>query len=446
MYYQYMKIINDCLHHDIRMSDVAIQIIDTPLYERQNSIKQTSMAYRVWPSATHTRKNHQIGTYGLTANTQNSLIARNHLIVDKDLKHPQSVKEMTESLLRGEMPRITKDEFEWICLGGLVHDLGHGPASHSFDDLLEELVESGELSEDHPWLTHEQRSQIFFKYLVDKYKIPLSETAVEYICQIIEPDNENSHDFRFQFINNKINGVDLDKIDYIARDNYVFGLSATIDINRMLSNCSISVDTQSDMTSNKSDNESNITTKGTYWSFNERIRNDLFNLFMVRFRLYKEIYNHPKVVKFELAYGDVLLDQKTLILKAINEEDIDLFSSFTDESILWKASETARSNFLRRDRYCLVNKDRRSMSYEEMNTENKNKEYDELDEKRIHDIREIYRTVGFFGKQGLNPFDFIRFYNRKTGDIVKLKPEDINLFLTFDCTCETMIYHYQKNC
>ena len=168
MYYQYMKIISDCLHHDIRMSEVAIQIIDTPLYERQNSIKQTSMAYRVWPSATHTRKNHQIGTYGLTANTLNSLISHNHLSVCKDLLKPLTVEEMTASMVRGEIPKITPDEFEWICLGGLVHDLGHGPASHTFDDFLEELVESGELSKDHPWLTHEQRSQIFFKHLVVK--------------------------------------------------------------------------------------------------------------------------------------------------------------------------------------------------------------------------------------------------------------------------------------
>lgn len=432
-----MKTIHDSLHGEIRISDTAIKIIDSYLYERLNSIKQTSMAYRVFPAATHTRKNHQIGVYGLTARTLDQLISRKQLVISDD-DVVLSPKQMTQYMLSGKTPVITQDEYEWICIGGLVHDLGHGPASHSFDDLLEEFIDEGSLPKDSPWATHEQRSQHFFRYLVKSSPdINLSDEAVHYICQIIEPTEEYVNDFRFQFINNKVNGIDIDKIDYIARDNYVFGLHASIDIDRLINNCNVSVDTIEvntnninnmtnvttynklpDKTNDKPNNHDNSDTRnGTFWSFNERIRNDIFNLFMVRFRLYKEIYNHPKVIKFELAYNDLLKEQRQNILKTMENQDIDTFATYTDESILWQASPKLRKDFFDRSTYKLIK------------------------EPEPGAIR-IDRVVGFFGKKGFNPFEYIRFYERKSGKLIQLEPHDINIFLTFNCTCERMTYHY----
>ena len=108
-----MKIIYDKVWGDIAMSDLAISIIDTPMYHRMSYIKQTSMAYRVFPTATHTRFNHQVGVYGLLKKTLNTLISKGHLIITEDTK-PLTPDEMTERMKNGLKPSITKTEQEWI--------------------------------------------------------------------------------------------------------------------------------------------------------------------------------------------------------------------------------------------------------------------------------------------------------------------------------------------
>jgi HD superfamily phosphohydrolase len=476
-----MKIIHDPLYQDIRMSDVAIQIINTPLYERLNYIRQTSMAYRVFPSATHTRKTHQIGVYGLAKKTLDTLILHRHLVVaaaDSAAEYmtldtssasesdatdsvaesvadsvaesvadsvavpksgrPLSPEQMTQWVRCGHTPSITTEEYEWICIGGLVHDLGHGPSSHSFDDLVEEFVENGLVPADSEWVTHERRGQYLFRHLVKRYQIDLSDEAVDYICQVIEPSDEYIHDFRFQLINNKVSGIDLDKMDYIKRDNYEFGLCCSIDIDRIITNSGIHCQIRNAVNSEPYTYQSTLYGSGrdindilsstlcelgvdigTYWSFCDRICGDIFNLFMVRYRLYKEIYNHPKVIKFELAYLDVLKDQGEAICQTINRMDVDRFMEMTDESMLWTASKSARDRFHERGTYRLS----------------------ETTGLAICNVR-VTRTVGFFGKNGFNPFKHIRFYDRKSGKIKHKNLNEISVFLNGNNTCENLVFDY----
>ncbi len=94
-----MKIIYDKVWGDIPMTDLAISIIDTPMYHRMSYIKQTSMAYRVFPTATHTRFNHQVGVYGLLKKTLNTLINKGHLVISEG--EPLTPEKMTERVKNG---------------------------------------------------------------------------------------------------------------------------------------------------------------------------------------------------------------------------------------------------------------------------------------------------------------------------------------------------------
>ena len=398
-----MKIIYDKVWGDIPMSDLAISIIDTPMYHRMSYIKQTSMAYRVFPTATHTRFNHQVGVYGLLKKTLNTLINKGDLVISGE--GPLTPGKMMERVHSGLKPSITKDEFEWICLGGLLHDLGHGPASHTFDDLIEELTEKNRITNT-KWRTHEERSQELFRYMVKQYNINISQEGVDYICNVINPPVSHQHDFRFQFVNNEVNGVDTDKMDYICRDCMVFGIASNVNIERIIDNSSIVYD-----------DTNNI--EGTYWSFSERVKNEVFNLFMMRYQLYRDIYNHPKVIKFEIAYKAVLTNNIELILECFNTNNCGSFMEMTDESMFWRANAKVRKEFTSRDTYKLVPN----------NT--------------IENPIVIEETVGFFGKCGFNPFQCIRFHDRNTYDVKKIPLSQINTFLCFDCTCEVLHYEFK---
>ena len=177
--------------------------------------------------------------------------------------------------------------------------------------------------------------------MVKQYNINISQEGVDYICNVINPPVSHQHDFRFQFVNNEVNGVDTDKMDYICRDCMVFGIASNVNIERIIDNSSIVYD-----------DTNNI--EGTYWSFSERVKNEVFNLFMMRYQLYRDIYNHPKVIKFEIAYKAVLTNNIELILECFNTNNCGSFMEMTDESMFWRANAKVRKEFTSRDTYKLV--------------------------------------------------------------------------------------------
>ena len=60
------KIICDSVHDQISLHPLLVQIIDTPQFQRLRYLKQLGPTVYVYPSATHTRFEHSIGTYHLT--------------------------------------------------------------------------------------------------------------------------------------------------------------------------------------------------------------------------------------------------------------------------------------------------------------------------------------------------------------------------------------------
>lgn len=67
----------------------------------------------------------------------------------------------------GLMNDVSKDQreriTELVTLAGVIHDLGHGPFSHMFDNLL-----IPKLTGDRQW-SHEKGSEDLFRYLCESY-------------------------------------------------------------------------------------------------------------------------------------------------------------------------------------------------------------------------------------------------------------------------------------
>lgn len=107
------KIIRDAVHGDIFVEDKFLKIIDTPEFQRMRRIKQLSVANIVFPSADHTRFSHSLGCF---------------YVMKQIIAHFDSIF--------GKMGiEVSKQDKDIALLAALLHDIGHGPFSHAFEDI-----------------------------------------------------------------------------------------------------------------------------------------------------------------------------------------------------------------------------------------------------------------------------------------------------------------------
>lgn len=109
------KIICDCVHGQISVHPLLVRMIDTPQFQRLRYLKQLGPLVYVYPSGTHTRFEHSIGTSHLAG------------VLIRHLKESQPSLQIT-----------TADEL-CVTIAGLCHDLGHGPFSHMFEEVVDKL-------------------------------------------------------------------------------------------------------------------------------------------------------------------------------------------------------------------------------------------------------------------------------------------------------------------
>lgn len=267
------KQIYDPIHKFITFTPLMLKIIDTYEFQRLRDLKQLGATYLVFPSATHTRFEHSLGVSYLV------------MVILNELKKNQPELKISERLI------------ELVRIGGLIHDIGHGPFSHLYDNYIK--------SSDEP--EHEQRGINIFKNMVIKYDLDLDNEEVEFICDIIEPPEHVKNNWLYQIVNNKINHIDVDKIDYIMRDSYHIGLQYN-DFSRLLTMIKVL----------DYNNEKVL-------AYNDKLQHDIYLLFSCRYRLHKQIYNHHAVKSLEY----LLIP----LLKKIKSSNID-FINFTDSVVI----------------------------------------------------------------------------------------------------------------
>src|SRR5207237_243425 len=103
--------ITDPVHRYIRFSEVEKELIDTAVFQRLRRIRQLAGAHLVYPGAQHSRFEHSLGTMHVAGFAGETLIAKGYL--------------------------DDEDKVQKLRLAALLHDIGHGPFSHLFEEVLE---------------------------------------------------------------------------------------------------------------------------------------------------------------------------------------------------------------------------------------------------------------------------------------------------------------------
>lgn len=132
-------IIRDEIHGDITLGWVERAVVDHPCFQRLRTIKQLGLAEYVFPCATHTRFQHSLGAAFLARQYFDSLLESvpEWDFVAKSFQSTEFLAAETKECFSAVAKDPTSRAY-WATvstLAGMLHDLGHGPWSHTFEFL-----------------------------------------------------------------------------------------------------------------------------------------------------------------------------------------------------------------------------------------------------------------------------------------------------------------------
>jgi len=194
------KSIFDPVHGPIPLDGVALALVGSPEFQRLWQIRQTGFAHLVFPGANHTRLEHSLGTFWVAGR-------------------------MAERLGLG--PEVA----ERVTAGALLHDLGHGPFSHTLDTPMVEVLGYGHETVSRAGIegSGPAGSAATVPRILERYGLVPKEVA-----DLIDPPPSGGGTPRL--LREVLHGaVDADRIDYLQRDAHYTGVGhGAIDAARLL--------------------------------------------------------------------------------------------------------------------------------------------------------------------------------------------------------------------
>ncbi|MDA8561740.1 HD domain-containing protein [Gammaproteobacteria bacterium] len=162
--------------------------IDSPQLQRLRHIKQLGMGDYIFPGAVHTRFNHSLGCCFVSS---------------------QIAKKIG----------LNESEQQLTMLACLLHDIGHGPFSHAFEDLFyKKLIQHEDWT---PYFLKEYENNIFFKeYNKVNLKNQLSKDKFIFIEKMIMHKTKKNN-LLADIVSSQL---DADRLDYLLRDSHFCGV------------------------------------------------------------------------------------------------------------------------------------------------------------------------------------------------------------------------------
>ncbi|KAG9394928.1 HD domain [Carpediemonas membranifera] len=283
------KMVSDPIHELIELSPFAVNVIDTPEFQRLRDLRQLGSTCYVFPSADHTRFSHSLGVYHLAKKALEGLQSR-----------------------QPELEINTRD-MECVTLAGLTHDLGHGPYSHLFDQFMRRR--------DPKW-SHERCSGLLLDRLLTENnlwdRVENTGADVKFVQTLIKgniEDAPNEKRFLFDIVANQTNSLDVDKLDYLARDAYSLNIRQTPNTTRLLEHARV------------------FPESSNQWSpicYHHKVAWDAFQVYHMRYSLFRQVYTHGVVKVIDTMLMDAFKAADKVMRLTEGAMDIGTYSTMTD--------------------------------------------------------------------------------------------------------------------
>lgn len=263
--------ITDPIHRYIRFSEVEKDVIDSPPFQRLRRIRQLAGAHLVYPSAQHSRFEHSLGAMHIAG------LAGENLLVNGYIDNAETIQELR--------------------LAALLHDVGHGPFSHLFEEVLETRCGT----------SHEEIG----RHIIRETEIADTLEKSGYSADLISRLSFGQS--KVGFLNEIISGsLSADIMDYLPRDSYFTGAEyGKIDYNRLTS--------------------SFIVSKGRL-ALDRSALNSLESMLISRYEMFKAVYFHKTVRSAEVMLLRSMIDADEKL--SLTNTELANYLSLTDEATL----------------------------------------------------------------------------------------------------------------
>lgn len=279
-----MEIIRDPIWNNIRVDALALELVDTPVFQRLRYVRQLGLTYLVYPGATHTRFEHALGAYHLCR--------------------------IAIGLLRERgIADVAEEECIITTIAALLHDVGHYPFSHALEEI---------------GATHHEEvatTMVTTGPVAAILRARLGENAPERIIALIRGQAASP-------LQGLVSGsLDLDKIEYLKRDAHMCGVAyGEIDVDRLINSMVLVGDPTTGLQA------VGVAEKGL---------SALESLLFAKYQMYRNVYWHHAVRSATAMYKRLVED--ACLSGALQQDQL---SSFTDEGLLYFLENRAPSPLL----------------------------------------------------------------------------------------------------
>jgi uncharacterized protein len=184
-----MKRIFDPVHHFIELSTAEARLLDLPVMQRLRRLRQLGLAYLAFPSAEHSRFTHALGALAIGTQAFDALARHG-----RDFFGEADDVAYQRRLVRAAL---------------LLHDVGHGPFSHSCEEVLQ--------------IRHERRTADLLALPDVAAGVAALEVHAGDVLALIVADPAS----RYPVLRELVSGpnLDADRMDYLQRDAYFTGVA-----------------------------------------------------------------------------------------------------------------------------------------------------------------------------------------------------------------------------
>jgi len=355
------------------LDQLAWALLNTPEFQRLRRIKQLGFCEFVFPGATHTRLAHCIGVF----ETARKLVG----------------------IIQREQDEIDTGRAEIAVLAALLHDIGHGPFSHAFEQVQRSLGRRKRHEEWTAQIIRDTGGEI--RPLLEQYRGGLADSIADLLI------DETPADIYGAIVSSSF---DADRLDYLRRDRLMTGSGAgAIDFDWLMENLRIET-----LDMDPGDDEGAPLERKSF-CLDEKAREAAETFLLARFHLYTQVYLHKATRGIEQMvsallravaaavtegrFADISIEPQHPLARfyASGGEDASAYLAL-DDTVIWGAVErfsAAENDLVRR----LATRLRRRELFKALDIEI---EFPESAERQRREIHRIERE--FAGEMGRTVF------------------------------------------